>query len=293
MSLPTLEQLKNRTVPPNQTLAPALDLRLLIEAVQFHCVKSRTSPVRYLELDGDKPWVFVPGVLRPSLFSRCPRHHVYKAVRAKKVDPGWDAKAQWWFDRGHVFGAWILAYFRAATQIPELGITDLQDEVVIFDDETQIGGKLDIAFSYGGHRYLVEVKSKDDWADTVKLGAPEPDHLEQLNTYMAATGVHQGFVLYVGSPQTFKDANGQPRFEAGVVSFFHRFDRALWLQKTKQTAAFLLRCVTGNKLPDKLVSRDCERCEYAQHCEEDRLPLRAKVTELQPEPAQSHRQFEL
>ena len=270
-------------MPPMEPMAPELDINLLLEAVQYHCAKARISPVRYLELGSDTGPAAIPGAFRPSQLGKCLRLQVYGAAQATRLQVPWDARRQWWFDRGHVLGAWMLAYFLAAAEIPELEISDVQAERVVHSQAQRLAGRFDLRFSWRGIPYLVEVKSKDEWSITDKIVEAEPNHIRQLNAYMGMTGIRQGYVLYVGTPQTMTDSRGRSTFHAGVVPFFSRFDTSLWLAE-QQEADFKSRCLEQDRLPHKTTqTRDCDTCEYERHCTAERRPSEARTTPLMDE----------
>lgn len=258
--------------------APLFSLKALVREVQEECAKTRGSAVRYLRLDGDESKGSVPGIWRPSQIRGCLRKQIYKAVHAPTATPIFDGRQQDTFDRGNVFGAWAAAYFEAAAHIPSLGVSNVRSvcspggEALAFDKRLDVGGFVDVLFERHGHQYIVEIKSKDCAKAFSKIKSPDPTHLAQLNDYMAMTGVHAGWVLYLG-PQSQGDGRTNIEFK----EFQHRYTPSMWQQTENRVNMLRWFMEEPEKMPPESSNAffECNNCPYINICKQGVTPIQA------------------
>lgn len=256
-------------ITPPKVEPPEFDLKALMDRMLQICAERRIRPVRFLTLvEGKRQRV--PGLWRPNMLRGCKRKQVYKAVRAIPQVIPYKRERQLWFDRGHVYGAWVLSYFQAMEAIPELGVTNVRGELLAVDSRTQLGGYADISFDYGGHTYIVEVKSKDDIDAFLKVLKPDEEHLKQLNDYMVMRGVSAGWVLYIGVVVDAESKKTQTDFKL----FFHRVSRELWADTEARTNALMWYVKDQSRLPPESTSTwlECPSCEYKHWCDRQLPP---------------------
>jgi hypothetical protein len=257
---------------------PPFTFQSVIDTAMRASARQNRSPVRYLALEGDKPRRRTKMRWNPSSLDGCVRKNVYKA-HGCPPDPNFsvDLETQMIFDRGTVIGAWIAAYVRAAEGYD--GIEDVRcqaldrEEELATDPAVGLGGFIDIQFTKGGRRYLVEVKSKDNDAAMDKITRPDPTQLKQLNDYMAKTGIHSGWIVYIGLAETPK---GQ---SLRIIEFPHVFSASLWGESQRQIR--LLEMMY--RAPDRLGPTsnkpwfECRSCPYKKNlCDPGITPAQAK-----------------
>lgn len=259
---------------------PEFSLIDLISQIKLHCAETRTSAVRYLKLDGDERHR-LHSRWSPSALRSCLRSQVYKAVGAPKADSIFDLERELIFDRGHVFGSWVAAYLEAGSKIPELGISSVQSvcspggEAVVHDPGTQISGFVDIVFTRFGHKYVVEVKSKEDAGAWTKITQPQPEHAAQFNDYLSMTGAKAGWVFYIGiGPHP----RGNGKTKVSFKEFFRRYDPKLWQATVNQVSMLEWFMSDQTKLAPKTTKTffECPNCPYREWCDADITPARVQ-----------------
>jgi hypothetical protein len=252
---------------------PEFSLLDFIEKAKEECLVAGVSPLCKFDLDLKHQGV--PGVWRPSSLRRCMRKQVYKATRVPKSDNPIDLKRQHLFDRGHVFGAWFAAYVLLLEG--KYGFSVVNAEVVLHDEETEIGGKADIVLLKDGHKYVVEVKSKDN-AATMRSIKPNPIDLAQLNDYQKMWDAKAGWLVYFGVD--YIEGRGKAA-KTGIQAkeFFHRFDKKLWEDTEKKVQMLRWFQRDQTKLAPKTSNTflECGGCEWRSLCDQEVTPQKAKT----------------
>lgn len=246
-----------------------------------YCSMRRENPVRFLKLEGDEEKGFVPGYWRPNLLRGCQAKQAYKVHKVPTVEPEFDVQKQFQFDRGNVFEAWLVAYLEAAEAAGVFGITNVRRNLTVHHDLSKVGGKYDIVFTRFGFDYLVEIKSKEDSKAFKAINAPTDDHKAQNNDYMAMTGIHAGFVAYIGIQIGVEDLKtgliDKDKTAIKIKAFFRRYDPALWAQTLDRTGVMEWFREDPSVLPPKS-SRpyfECDGCPYKGVCDLNLSPLAA------------------
>jgi len=260
------------------------DLMTLFDELFLRCHARDISPVRYLQLDGDKPHGGVPGRWRPSSLNYCMRKQVYKARRCKKNWPPPNAQQQFnMFDRGHVLGAWAGAYFKAMEVEGLICNVHTQardsEEAVACDLATKLGGKVDVLFDIywapgAKSEYIVEVKSKENAKVMRDMTSAEKVHVQQLNDYMGMTGRRFGWVLYLAPESTIKNPEAT---KFAIKAFPHDFDVEMWeatahrchMLDSFYDAPHLLAPKTRNEF------FECGSCKWYSPCHNEVTPDKA------------------
>ena len=244
-------------------------LEELIRRGVLEDVTEGLAPLRNIDLDFTRP--HVPGIWRPSRLHRCIRKQIYKLHKVPE-DGLWapDEITEWRFMRGHIFGAWCQGLLMNLEG--RYGISHVDCETVVSDDDSALGGKLDATFRRNGIRYVVEIKSKEQpLKPNMTLG--KLDHL-QLNDYMRAEKCRHGFLIYFG-PKRVPNTQSQT---FGMVEFPVEFSPDLWDEsenRTRQLTWFarsphLLPPATGNPF------MDCRTCPWKVTCQAGLTPELAK-----------------
>lgn len=229
--------------------------------------KAGVDVLTLIDLDFGHDPRSVPGRWRPSRLHRCMRRQIYRMHKVAAVEAPFSLHNETRFTRGKLFGAWAQALLKATEN--RRGVGKVDREVVAFCPQTEIGGKIDAVITFGGKRYIVEVKSKETNIDDVKIGDTD---LQQLNDYMGVTGDHQGFLMYFG-PKTV-DRNVTFWFKVFPVLFDEsRYKRTLdriaqltWFARD----ATRLAPATDNKW------FECSNCQYKAICDRSLSPKAAK-----------------
>lgn len=269
---------------PNRTVTRAQPPDFSFEEAVVHVAMRASlaqgkSPVRYIGLGGDAPRKRTGQLWGPSSAEGCVRRNVYKASGCQPEQQVTTLKDQRIYDRGHVFGAWLAAYARAAEG--HEGITDVEctaidrEEAMIVEPDVHEGGFLDIRFKRYGVPYFVEAKSKQNPEAMDRLTTYEPAHMRQLNDYMAADDVHQGWLVYFG-PKVVDNMNS-----FGLVEFPHAFDPELWedTKRKLELSDMMLRKLDRLGPITKKTFLMCPSCPYKKPCDASVTP--AALLELQ------------
>ena len=258
---------------------PDFDFGDLIREAVNESQKAGKSPVRYLSLGGDKPRTRTGMAWNPSSLDGCSLKAVYKAVGVRQEQTSVDYDTQFIFDRGTVMGAWLASYIRALEGTN--GITDVEaqvidrDEMLVKDENLSYGGFIDISFKKDGKPYLVEVKSKDNETALNKISSPDPKHSRQLNDYFAMSGVHQGWVVYMGM---IEGGRGQ-RFS--LRSFGTALSPAMW----NKTVGAIQSLDRFRQRPERMPFKsdnprfECPGCPFRSKCHANMTPQQALVSE--------------
>ena len=182
------------------------------------------------------------------------------------------------FDRGHVFGAWMAAYVSALEG--RYGFSVVSCEVVLTEDETQVGGKADVVLTKGGHRYVVEVKSKDN-AAAMRNITPSKIDLAQLNDYMAMSSAYAGWLVYFGVDfvDWVPNSRKPPRTTIAAKEFFHRFSPRMWKETKTKVEMLTWFLQDQTKLAPKTTNTffECSNCEWRWACDQELNPVDAKA----------------
>jgi hypothetical protein len=259
---------------------PEFSILEFVDKVKEELVLEGRSPLHYFDLD--MVHTSVPGIWRPSGLRRCMRKQVYKAARVPKGVAQYDALRQHYFDRGHIFGAWVAAYIAALQG--RYGFELVEREVVLHDDETRVGGKADAVLVRNGVRYVVEVKSKENAAVMHDI-KPNAIDLAQLNDYMAMSGARAGWLVYFGVDYVDLVSNtrrkSKPRTIIAAKEFFHRFSGSIWDDTHKKVQLLSWFLQDQSKLAPKTANPylECPNCEWRELCDLEVSPLVAKSGE--------------
>lgn len=265
--------------------APDFLFEDLVDASIALSVAAGKSPVRYMSLGGDQPRARTGMRWNPSSLNGCNLKAVYKACKVHP-DPDLpvDLEQQEVFDRGTVMGAWMAAYIRALEG--SYGVTDVQcqcidrEELLVVDKELSYGGFVDIVFKIHGVPYIVEVKSKDNETAFNKILRPDPKQLQQLNDYMAISGIHQGWLVYMGL------IDGPRKQRYSKRSFPHAFDPKMW----RETRDMIQALDRFRQRPERMPFRssnprfECSGCSYQVKCNKGWTPQQALDAQALPAP---------
>ena len=247
---------------------PDFDFMDLVKIAIDTSSKAKKDALRFLSLGGDQPRQRTGMRWNPSSLSGCVRKSVYKALKCPQ-DPEFKVPLaqQFVFDRGTVMGAWMAAYVRAADGHD--GITDVRcvahdrSELLATDEDLSFGGFLDVYFRRYGRPYVAEVKSKDNDAAMDKITSPDKLQLKQFNDYMGMTGVHSGWLVYVG----LSEVGGKQTLR--VIEFKHVFDPAMWEISKKEIRTLEMLRRSPARLGPKSSRQffDCPGCPWRLSCE--------------------------
>ena len=250
---------------------PEFSLLEVIERAKLDCLREGKSPLHKFSLD--LVHTRVPGVWRPSSLRRCMRRQVYKAARVPKSDVPLDLARQHLFDRGHLFGAWFAAY--VALLEDRYGFTAVDTEVVLHDSNTGVGGKADVILVRDGHKYVVEVKSKEN-ASAMRNIKPSAIDLAQLNDYQRMCSAKAGWLVYFGVDyvEGAKGKTGRTAIQA--KEFFHRFSNSIWTDTEKRVQMLEWFYRDQSKLAPKTSNTffECGSCEWKQTCTQELAPVK-------------------
>ncbi len=254
---------------------PEFSLLELIERAKLDCLREGKSPLHKFSLD--LTHTRVPGVWRPSSLRRCMRRQVYKATGVPKSDIPLDLKRQHLFDRGHLFGAWFAAYVSLLEN--RYGVTSVDAEVVLHDSDTGVGGKADIIVVRDGHKYVVEVKSKEN-ASAMRNIKPSAIDLAQLNDYQKMCSAKAGWLVYFGVGYAEESKGKSARTVIQAKEFFHRHSSTTWSDTEKKVQMLEWFRRDQTKLAPKTVNTflECGGCEWKQTCSKELAP--SKILEL-------------
>ncbi len=260
-------KISGATQPPEFSL-----LEYIARAIE-DCISAGRSPLHKFTLDLTHEKV--PGIWRPSSLRRCMRAQVYKATKTPHSDAPFDPQRQHNFDRGHLFGAWFAAYVLLLEDC--YGFKVIETEVILHDADTEIGGKADIILEKDGHKYVVEVKSKENAAVMANI-KPSPTDLAQLNDYQKMCGAKAGWLVYFGV-DVVSGKGRTARTGIRAKEFFHRLDTAIWADSEKkvQMLSWFLRDQT--KLAPKTANQffECGGCYWKTTCEQELPPELVKL----------------
>ena len=250
------------TTPPDFDFMDVV--RIAIEASS----QAKKDALRFLSLGGDQPRERTGMRWNPSSLEGCTRKAIYKATKCP-MDPDFKVPLaqQLVFDRGTVRGAWMAAYLRAAEG--HEGITDVRcvahdrSELLARDEELSFGGFLDVYFRRYGRPYVAEVKSKDNDGAMDKITAPDRLQLKQFNDYMGLTGVHSGWIIYVGLSEVGGKQTLRP------IEFKHTFSPEMWEASRKQirTLEMLRRAPARLGPKSSKPFFECPSCPWRKSCE--------------------------
>lgn len=256
----------------------ALTVAWIIEQATRHSVANDMSPVRHISLWSEKRRR-TGALWNPSALSWCKRKSVYKACGVKPATPEVDLRQQFTFDRGHVVGAWLAAYLRAAEDAGVVSNVHCQcrdrDEMLVLDDETRLGGFIDVFFTYDGRNYVIEVKSKDTNSAMEKI-APSKEHQQQNQDYAnillrKGVDVELAFLVYVGlveiaGKQTLK-----------IVEFPYKPSPAAWAETERQTRMLKWFYDDPDQMPpgSDRPFMECGNCAFQGPCKRGLTPAQA------------------
>ena len=248
--------------------APEFSILELVSKVKKECVLEGLSPLHKFDLDLEHQ--SVPGIWRPSGLRRCLRKQVYKATRCPKTNVPYDAVRQDNFDRGHLFGAWFAAYVAACEGRHD--VTSVVREQVVTDQATKVGGKADVVLVKGGHRYVVEVKSKEN-ASAMHNIKPTDTDIAQLNDYMKMSDAQAGWVVYFG-PGYVDPGSKRPKTKMVAKEFFFRYSNSLWEETEKKVQILSWFYRDRSKLAPKTMNTffECSSCEWKSICDREVSP---------------------
>ena len=252
---------------------PEFSLLEYIERAKLDCLREGKSPLHKFSLD--LVHTYVPGIWRPSALRRCMRKQVYKAARVPKSDVPLDPVRQHFFDRGHLFGAWFAAY--VALLEGRYGFTAVETELVLHDAGTDVGGKADIVLVKDGHKYVVEVKSKEN-AAAMRNIRPNAIDLAQLNDYQRLHGAEAGWLVYFGVDYLSEGKGKSARTGIAAKEFFHRQSLPVWKETEKRVQMLEWFYKDQSKLAPKTSNPflECKGCEWRQVCDQELPPIKVR-----------------
>lgn len=269
-----------RQGPPNP-----LTLSWVIEQAMRHSAQHDLSPVRHISLWQEGARRRTGALWNPSSLSYCKRKQVYKALGVRPARPEIDLKQQFVFDRGHVVGAWLAAYMRAAEDAGAIEGVQCQcrdrDELLVVDQEILLGGFIDVSFWCDGLFYIVEGKSKATNSSMDKL-APERAHEKQNQDYAnilvrAGEKVETAFLVYVG----LVEVGGRQTLK--IVEFPRKPSVEAWAETSRQVSILRWFYDDPDRMPpgsDKPFM-ECGNCPFQGPCKRNLTPAQAKAEQSQ------------
>ena len=187
-----------------------------------------------------------PGTYYPSYLGGCMRKQYYIYTMGERVTP--EALAIFMTGQGvHEIVAKALS--------ESAKVESVEEKIMLnFTNQIRLSGRVDIIMvDMDGKRYIIEVKSASKIPD-----APYESHMIQLEIYLHALNVEDGFLLY------WNKRNGE-------VRAFSVKRSSEWLGKIYERAAMLHYHINAGQPPPPEAYLDgrkweCRRCPYLGEC---------------------------
>lgn len=231
--------------------APPLDIISLVDSYYYETGNAPSS-----KRDG----YFHPSSGLLPEFEGCRRRALFGLMMAPPSPTNIPSVIQRIFDNGHNRHLGLQAKLSSMAAEGFRGIVAFAAEVPVKHHTLPIIGHMDgVLSTVEGHTYVVDFKTINDdgWKN---LYGPKPQHVAQLNTYLALSGYRAGYLLY-------ENKNNQ-KWAGPSESFRVNYDPALWARSVDYCVG-LLRDLHEHRIADfdeKTCKAEVQGCSFKASC---------------------------